>query len=72
MVGSFEVDVTEGSIGAAARDRMDYWSDQGKSGILKNTDRVLQALSLIARAGFFSLTVGFLCLCCCFRLSFLC
>lgn len=72
MGGSFEVDVTVDSIGAAARDRMDYWSDQGKSGILKNTDRVLQALSLITRAGFFSLTVGFLSLCCCFRLSFLC
>lgn len=31
---------------------MDYWSDQGKSGILKNTDRVLHGLSLITRAGF--------------------
>lgn len=68
MVGSFEVDVKESSIGAAARDRVDSWSDQGKSGILKNTDRVLHGLSSITRAGFFSPAVGFLCLFCCFRL----
>lgn len=53
MVGSFEVGVKDGGTGAAARDRMDYCSDQGKSGSLKNADRVLHGLSLITKAGFF-------------------
>lgn len=72
MVGSFEVDIKESSVDAAARDRMDSCSDQGSTGILKNSDKLLHGLSLIIRAGFFSLTIGFLCLFCCFRLSLLC
>ena len=50
---------------------MDYCLTK-ETGILKNTAEVPHRLSSITRAGFFSLTVGFLCLFCCFRLPFLC
>ena len=69
MVGSFEDAIKEGNMGAAARHRIDFWSNQGNSGILKNTNRVLHEVSLITRAGFFSTKIGFLCLFYCFKLS---
>lgn len=58
MVGSFEDAIKEGNMGAAARHRIDFWSNQGNSGILKNTDRVLHEVSLITGAGFFLLKLA--------------